>query len=217
MDWIICILCSVPFWGSLLLYYLTDLLQIRRYESFIHIDNFVFVKTKQGELIRKGLTNRNWLALFFLGILQLVFLWIIFESLLADPIVWVALLIVSLLVIFAGWLMAHFFRLLRVSPIYFDPKLKEIRFKDDTNIEVCVPFTEIEQIVVNHMGPRTEAKEKAPRSTYTISLSLKNSKKSLMLARLTARSMKKNTQQKDLLVSLIVSVIQIGENPILVE
>ena len=64
------------------------------------------------------------------------------------------------------------------------------------------------------MGPRTEDKEKAPRSTYTISLSLKHSEKSLMLARLTHRSMEKNTQQKDILVSLIEFVITIKENPV---
>ncbi len=207
MDWIICIACTVPFWGSLLLYYLTDILQMRRYESFIHVDNFIFVKTKQGELIRKGLTNRNWLALFFLGVLQLVFLWIIFQTLLADSIAWGVLLIVSLLVVFAGWLMAHFLRLLRVSPIYFDPDLKEIRFKDDTNLEHHIPFTEIDKIIVNHAGPRAEDTEKASRSTYTISLAQKHSEQSLMLARITGRSVKRNTQQKDILVAMIESVI----------
>jgi hypothetical protein len=197
----------------LLLYYLSDFLQMLRYERFIHVENFVFVKTKEGELIRKGLTSRNWLILFFLSGLQLVFLWIIFQSLLADPIGWGSLIIVSLLVVFIGWLMGHFFRLLRVSPIHFDPQAKEIRFRDDDNLEHNVPFTEIKQLLVKHAGQGANEVENAPRSTYTISLSLKNSEKSLVLARLVSRSKKKNTQQKDFLIALIDSVIQIDNPP----
>jgi len=214
MDWIISFLCASPLWGAVLLYWLTNWLQNRRYAAVLRSDHFVFIKMKNGDLIRKGQSSRNWLALFFLGSLQFIFIVILYQSLRSDPISWTVVIIVGLLAAFVAWLMVFFFRLERVSPIYFDSQRKEIRFKDGS-VEHNILFADVGQIIVHHAGPRTEDVEKAIRSTYTISISVMNPKKSLDVARITGRSVRKNTQLQEALVELIDSVIQVaGEESI---
>ena len=78
------------------------------------------------------------------------------------------------------------------------------------DIEHSIPFSDVDQIAVSHAGPKPDDVEKALRSTYTIVLSVRNSEKTLGLARITGRSMDRNTQQKDALVELIDSVIQVN-------
>lgn len=202
MDWIICLICSFPLWGLVFIYFLADWFQMRRYAAILRSDHFLFVKTKEGDLVRKGQSSRNWLALIFMGVLQLVFLVIVYQSLQTDPISWGWIVVVSIVAAFVSWLMSYFFRLVRVSPIYFDAQQKEIRFKDG-NLEHCIPFADIKRIAVSHAGPGKEDTVKALRSTYTISLSVMDSKKSLEVARITGRSAKKNTQRQKALVELI--------------
>ena len=209
MDWIVCLFCSFPLWGVVFIYFLADWLKMRRYAAFLRSDHFLFVKTKDGDLVRKGQSSRNWLALIFMGALQLVFLVIIYQSLQTDPISWSWIVIVSLVAAFVSWLMSYFIRLVRVSPIYFDAQQKEIRFKDG-DVEHCIPFADIERIAVNHAGPGADDTVKAPRNTFTIAIALKHPKKSLELARITGRSLQNTTRSKEKLVELIDSVVRVA-------
>ena len=206
MDWILCVLCTFPFWGAILLYWLINWLQKRRYPVVLRSDNYLFVKTNEGDLIRKGQSSRNGLALFFLGALETLFIWIIYIALLNEPIAWWVVIGSGFLALIIGWFWVYFMRLARVSPIYFDTQAKEIRFKD-SGAEQRIPFADVRKIEVKHAGPEETETEKAVRSTYWIFLPVISSGKSLEVARVTGKSKEMNTLRKDELVKLIDSVI----------
>jgi hypothetical protein len=210
MDWIICVVCAFPFWGAILLYWLLNWLQKRRYPVVLRSDNFIFVKTKEGDLIRKGQSNRNGLALFFLGILEVGLIWVVYVALISNPIEWWVVIGAGFFALIIGWFWVYFLRLARVSPIYFDTQAYEIRFKDNGE-DYQIPFSDVGEIEVTHAGPEEDEQEKAIRSTYRIALPVTSSGKSLEVARITGKSKEMNTLRKDELVKLIDAVIHFEE------
>lgn len=211
MNWIIYLLCAAPFWGAILLYWLTNWLQKRRYVAVAHSDNFVFFKAKNGDLTRQGQSARNWLALFFLVSLELVLLGMLYQNLQSDPVMWTIVCVVSPFAVFSAWLIFYFFQLQLVPPIHFDAQSQEIRFEEG-RVTHTIPFSDVQEIAVKYAGPQSEDEEKANRSTFTLSLPIISSGKTLEVARLTGRSVKKNTLRQEALVELLNSVIQVTEN-----
>jgi hypothetical protein len=177
-------------------------------KSKLRSDNFFFVKTEDGNVVRQGQTRRNWLALVFLGLVEIGLISIVISTISRGSTKWQALAFFILFAAGIAWLMWTIIRLLRVRPLQFDSQHKAILFEED-GFQQQVPFSEIRRIDMSFQRhPDTEVKSSG---TYNIVAYL-TGVRSVPIAQISGAeaAAKKRAQE---LVALIENVTGTGSKP----
>jgi desulfoferrodoxin (superoxide reductase-like protein) len=181
---------------------------MKSHQPHLRSDDFYFVKTEKGDVIRRGQTSRNRLTLVFLGLVEIGLFAVIVSFLQKVPINWLGLGFSILFVAAIGWLMGYIIRLQRVPPLRFDSQSKAIRFEQNGK-EQHVPFVEIRGIDISfQQHPDSDAQNSG---TYQI-VAFLTGVRSLPIAQISGiKDDARERAQK--LVALIEEVTEIRTKP----
>ena len=181
---------------------------MNNHQTHFRSDDFYFVKTEKGDVIRRSQASRNRLALVFLGLVEIGLLTVIVSFIQKAAINWLALGFSIAFFVAIGWLMGYIIRLQRVPPMRFDSQSKEIRFEQNGK-EQRVPFAEIRGIDMSFQPhPDSDVQNSG---TYQI-VAFLTGVRSLPIAQISG--MKETAQERaQKLVALIEEVIGMKTKP----
>jgi len=180
-----------------------------RYQSQLRSDKFLFVKNQDGDVIRLGQTSRNWLALVFLGLIEIGFVFVVISMFQKEPVSWPGIGFLVVCIAGIGWLIWTLTRLLRIPPMRFDSQLEKVNFEQD-GIEQQVTFSEIRRIDMSFQpDPDVELQNSG---TYNIVAYL-TGVRSVPIAQVSG--LKENSLERaQELVTLIEEVTGVGVKPV---